>query len=137
MNDLQLAREDNEMKIALAVWQERISPVFDVSRSLLLVQLSQDAREERREMVGLEAVTPSQRVVRLTALGIETLICGAVSAPLAEMILASGIRLIPFVAGASNEVLAAFLHGKLPSPTYAQPGCNGRRQRCRGGWILQ
>jgi len=124
---LQQAREDNEMKIALAVWQERISPVFDVSRSLLLVQLSQNDKEERREMISLDAAAPAQRVVRLTALEIETLICGAVSVPLAEMILASGIRLIPFVAGESREVLAAFLHGKLPSPTYTQPGCYGHR----------
>ena len=115
------------MKIALAVWQERISPVFDVSRSLLLVQLSQNDKEERREMISLDAAAPAQRVVRLTALEIETLICGAVSVPLAEMILASGIRLIPFVAGESREVLAAFLHGKLPSPTYTQPGCYGHR----------
>lgn len=121
------------MKIALAVWQERISPVFDASRSLRVVQLTAEGKEERREEISLDVAYPSQRVTILMNQRIEVLICGAVSAPLTEMIAAAKIKVISFVAGEAEAVLAAFLCGELPSEAYTQPGCCGRRRRCRGG----
>jgi predicted Fe-Mo cluster-binding NifX family protein len=121
------------MNVAMAVWQERISPVFDVSRSLRVVRISPEGKEESREEIGIDLAYPSQRVTLLMDLQTEVLICGAVSAPLAEMIVAAGIQLIPFVAGEAEEVLGVFLRGELPSPAYTQPGCCGRRRRCRGG----
>jgi len=65
------------MKIALAVWQERISPVFDASRSLRVVQLTAEGKEERREEISLDVAYPSQRVTILMNQRIEVLICGA------------------------------------------------------------
>lgn len=121
------------MNVGLAVWQERISPVFDVSRALRVVRVGDDGAEASREDAILDAEHPVKRVTTLMDRNVNVLICGAVSAPLAEMIQAAGIRLIPFVAGETEAVLAAFLRGELPSPAYTQPGCCGRRRRCRGG----
>jgi hypothetical protein len=56
-----------------------------------------------------------------------------VSQALAEMVVARGIRLIPFVAGETGEVAAAFAAGSLPSPAMAMPGCCGRRLRFQHG----
>ena len=120
------------MKLALAVWNGRISPVFDASRHLDVLAIDNGQVVSRHEYE-IETSDPFARAKRLADLGVETLICGAVSRPLAEMIGARGIRVIPFVAGETEEVLAAFLAGKLPSPSMAMPGCCGRRMRFRSG----
>ena len=121
------------MKLALAVWNGRISPVFDAAGHLLVLEVEKGQVVSRQEH-GMGTDEPFQKTARLAELGVETLVCGAVSRPLAEMIAARGIRLIPFVAGGTEEVLAAFLAGALPSPDMAMPGCCGRRMRHgRGG----
>ena len=120
------------MKLALAVWNGRISPVFDTSRQLLVLEVEGGEVLSRREHE-IAAEEAFAKVARLAELGVETLICGAVSRPLAEMIAMRGIRLVPFVAGDAEEVLAAFLAGNLPSPAMTMPGCCGRRLRFRGG----
>jgi len=71
-------------------------------------------------------------VARLKALGVETLGCGAISRPHAGAIAAEGIRLVPFVAGTVEEVVAAYAQGLLPGPAFVMPGC-GRRRRGRFG----
>jgi predicted Fe-Mo cluster-binding NifX family protein len=121
------------MRVAIPVWQERVSPVFDASRSLCLVSFDEAGREDGRQTVEVQAAYPSQRVTLLMDLQVDALICGAISAPLAEMVASAGIRLIPFVAGEAEAVLSAFMRGELPSPAYTMPGCGGRRRRRRRG----
>ncbi|MBN1863535.1 MAG: NifB/NifX family molybdenum-iron cluster-binding protein [Victivallales bacterium] len=121
------------MKVAIPVWQERVSPVFDASRSLRLISLDNEGREFERQMVDVQVVYSSQRVTLLMDLEADVLICGAISAPLASMIASTGIQLIPFVAGEVEAVLAAFRRGELPSPAYMMPGCSGYRRRYRRG----
>lgn len=89
--------------------------------------------------MSIEANTPAQKVDRLQTLKIETLICGAISAPLREELVARGVRVIAFVAGDVDEVLLAFAAEMLPDPRFSMPGCGGRRRqmhrrrRFRGG----
>ncbi len=119
------------MTVALAVWDNRISPVFDTAGTLLVAEIEAGQITARRQEP-IQATLPSEKVARLKALGVETLVCGAVSRPLADMIAAEGIRLVPFVAGTVEEVLAAYTQGLLPGPAFVMPGC-GRRRRGRFG----
>ena len=121
------------MKVAMAVWQEHVSPVFDASRSLRIISLDDAGSENGRETVEVQVAYPSQRVTLLMDLEADVLICGAISAPLADMVTAAGIRLIPFVAGEAEAALGAFMRGELPSPAFTMPGCGGRRRRHRRG----
>jgi predicted Fe-Mo cluster-binding NifX family protein len=120
------------MKLAVAAWGNRISPVLDVSHQVLLLEVvgGKVLARERRELPGGGA---AERAEWLGALGVEELICGAVSRPLAEMIAARGIRLVAFVAGETEKVVAAHLAGDLPKPSLTMPGCCGRRWRFGGG----
>lgn len=120
------------MKLAVATWNGRVSPVLDASRHALLVEIG-DGKVVSRQEHELGTDEPFAKASRLAELGVETLVCGAVSHPLAEMIAARGIRLVPFVAGETEAVLAAYLAGNLPSSSLAMPGCCGRRRRFRGG----
>ena len=120
------------MKIAVPVWQGRVSPVFDTARHLLVIDV-EGAKARSRHEESLTDEMPHMRVSRLANLGVAVLVCGAISRSLAEMIAASGIRVIPFVSGDVEEVIQAFLCGTLPSPAFLMPGCCGRRRRFRGG----
>jgi predicted Fe-Mo cluster-binding NifX family protein len=113
------------MKIAIPIWQDRVSPVFDSAGLLLVVELA-DGAEVGRSEERLTEVLPPQRVARLKELSVDVLICGAVSRPLADMIASSGIALVPFISGESDVVLGAYLSNRLPSPQFMMPGCWGR-----------
>ena len=120
------------MKVAMAVWNGRISPVFDTSRRLEVFGVENGAVVSQEERI-VETDDPIAKATTLSELGITALICGAVSQPLAEMIVARGIRLVPFVAGDAKEVLAASLADSLPNPNLTMPGCCRRQWRFHGG----
>ena len=85
-----------------------------------------------RQEHDLESNEPFAKIIRLTELGIDTLICGAVSRPLADMIIERGIKLVPFVAGETDRVVEAYLAGNLSNTAFAMPGCCDRQRR--SGW---
>lgn len=115
------------MRVAIPTWDGRVSPVFDTARELLLLDI-RDSREFSRANATLSETTHAARVARLNQLGVEALVCGAVSCPLGEMIKQSGIRLTPFIAGDTEGVIAACLKGELARPVFAMPGCWKRRR---------
>jgi predicted Fe-Mo cluster-binding NifX family protein len=126
------------MRLGIASWNGRVSPVFDTAAHVLVVDVDEAGEQGRREEAVREPV-PARRVRRLVELGVEVLICGAVSRPLATLLAGAGIQLVPWVAGPVDEVLAAYLGGRLPAPQWAMPGCacqhpgpRGPRGRRRG-----
>ena len=111
--------------IGLSIWSGRIAPVFDVSRVVSVVEVS-DGNVVDRRTVEIDTEDPLARAEKIVDLGIGTLVCGAVSRDLALQLASRGVRLVPFVSGEVDEVLGALLAGKLPSHTLAMPGCGGR-----------
>lgn len=118
------------MKVALTIWEGRISPVFDVCREALVLTIEGGAiRARSRETV--DAASDAEKIRRIEALGVRTLICGAISEPLRREICARGVRVIGFVAGEVEEVVQAFLDERLPAPGLSMPGCRGDLHRAR------
>lgn len=120
------------MQIAIPEWQGRVSPVFDTANRVLLLRFEGSREADRRE-AQFSRMPPPLRVQRLVDLGVDVLICGAISRPLSAMCLSAGISIIPWVSGSLDEVIRAFLAGGLPSPDYTMPGCCGQRMRARRG----
>ena len=120
------------MRIAIPTWQARVSPVFDVARRLLVVDV-EDGSENGRSETFLGDAGLAVRAGRLTELGVEVLICGAISRPLERMLDSAGVRVVPYKAGTVEEVLAAFAFGQLNESTFLMPGCGGRCRRRGGG----
>ncbi|MEW5803302.1 MAG: NifB/NifX family molybdenum-iron cluster-binding protein [bacterium] len=116
------------MRAALAIWNERISPVFDVSRQILVLDIENGKILARREETLDD--DPVRKAGSLARLKVETLLCGAISKPLAGILAAYGIRTISFISGNCDEVILAFLAGDLPNPQMAMPGCHGRMRTC-------
>lgn len=118
------------MVVAMPTWNGRVSPVLDVAGRILVVEVEKDAEISRRES-DLEESRLTDRSNRIHGLGVEILICGAVSRPLEETLGAAGVRVIPHICGPVEEVLCAFLAGQLGDGAFLMPGCCGRRQRRR------
>jgi predicted Fe-Mo cluster-binding NifX family protein len=122
------------MKIAIPIWQSRVSPVFDVAGHFFVVELVDGVETARTEVSAL-ADDPAERTSLLVGLGVETLICGAISETLEMMLLGSGVTVIPRVCGDTEKVLRAYCNGTLDDDRYALPGCGmcqGRRRRRQG-----
>ena len=117
------------MKVALTVWENRISPLFDCARILLIVDIV-DRTETSRHFESFHFESPFSRAAKLSDLGIEILICGAVSNLFADLVETYGIRIIPFVAGDVDEVLDAYLTGGLWDSTFRMPGCKISQDNC-------
>jgi len=130
------------MKIAMPIYRDNVSNVLDFARRLLLVDI-ENAKVVNRSEVALESQSLPQRAGNLKNLGVDVLICGAISQALANMVTASGIQVLPYVNGRVNDVLEAYLTGQLAKPQFSMPGCwpgaregfgRGRRRcRWRGG----
>ena len=120
------------MRVAIPIWSGRVSPVFDAAGHLVLVDIEDGMERIRREETLQESFL-TQRARRLSELGVNVLICGAISRPLWTVLAASGVTVIPWTAGAVDDVLAAYVKGCLRDPRWRMPGCGGRRERQRGG----
>ena len=118
------------MRIALAVLNNRIAPVFDTARQLIIVE---DEDGKVSQEISLAEETPVQRALYLAEIGVNVLICGAVSRSLHAMIQARGMEIHPFVSGDLADVLQAYRDGQLDTPDFAMPGCRGMRHRHLGG----
>ncbi len=120
------------MKVALTVWDGRVSPVFDVSRQAAILTIEHGALTGQSH-VSIETPTPALKTERLIELGVDTLICGAISEPLRRELVARGVQVLGFVAGEVDEVVRSFVAGALPTAALSMPGCCGRQHRFRGG----
>lgn len=118
------------MKIAIPIWENRISPVFDTASRLLVVEVA-DKKEASRFVYYIDEQDLTQKCQRIRSLDIDILICGAVSHPFLHMLLASGLEVIQQISGQAEEILEAYLKGNIYNARFLMPGC--KRYRCRHG----
>jgi len=121
------------MKIAIPVWNSFVSSVFDFAHRLLLVDI-ENGKEISRSEVSLQAESLPERAGRLRDLGVNVLVCGAISQALANMVTASGIQVLPYVTGRFDDVLQAYFTGQLVHPQFTMPGYWPGARRGFGGW---
>ena len=120
------------MKVAIPCWQGRVSPVLDVASRALLVTLDR-GRETTRQEVSVDGTGVLHRARHILRLGVDAVICGAVSRPLELALHSVGIDVIAHVCGQVDEVLAAFIDERLDEDAYLMPGCcHLHRQLCDG-----
>ena len=109
------------MNIAFPVWQERVSPLFDSAANLLVAESSR-GQLVKQEIISVGSLSLFQRISLLEKLHIDILICGGITRPILENIRNKNIKVIPFVCGNVNELLAAFLTGRDIEHSFAMPG---------------
>ena len=108
------------MRIAIPVWNGRVSPVFDVARTICVADLDDEVGEASPRAT--HALNPVRPVSTLTDLDIDLLVCSAISAPLASAVSVSGIGVISDICGSLDEIITALLAGGDDLEALRSPG---------------
>jgi predicted Fe-Mo cluster-binding NifX family protein len=112
------------MRIAVPVWNDRVSPVFDVARSVRVV----DVNDGVATCVTHHKLENALRASKLVKLGVDLLICAAISTPLEATLRVSGIEVIPDTCGTVDKIVEAFVSGDTELAGFRSPG-NTRSSR--------
>ena len=101
----------NEL-IAVPVFQDRVSPLMDVSNRYMIYE-TEDGKIKQRIDISLNADGESQRVEKLKEIGVNTIICGAVSGYVAHIVGEKGMRLLSMIYGPIDEIIEHYLKNTL------------------------
>jgi predicted Fe-Mo cluster-binding NifX family protein len=116
------------MKTAFAVWNNRIAPVFDVARRVIVVGSAAAGRDVQTQVL-LTGDPPLQKALQLSELGVDCLVCGAISRPLKAVLIARGIQVVACVAGDVQAVIDAWRREPGAIESFAMAGRRQRRSR--------
>jgi predicted Fe-Mo cluster-binding NifX family protein len=119
------------MRVAMPVRDDRISPVFDTARRLLLIDVEAGAERHRRVTALPRDQLVSTRLRAMRRLKVDVLICGGISRHLMKAVSLERLTLISWVAGPTETVLNAYLEGRLLATRWGMPGCQVRCSRPR------
>jgi hypothetical protein len=116
--------------LAIPEWDGRVSPLFDVAGSILIVHLSAQGilSCQRRPLL---SQNPVHRAMTLVTWRIQKLLCGGISRDLQAALESAGITVIPHLSGCVEGILRAYADQQLADPRYSMPGCRGRCPCCR------
>lgn len=118
------------MKIAIPIWEDKVSPVFDTALRLLVVEVK-GKEEASRFIYYIGDEDLMRKCQHIRSLNVDILICGAVSYIFLQMLQSSGLEVIQQISGQVEEVLKAYLNGNIYNTRFLMPGC--KRYRCRYG----
>jgi predicted Fe-Mo cluster-binding NifX family protein len=121
--------------VGIPVWQGRVSPVFDAASRLLVVRRNRGREVARKEFLlgALSSETLARSVVEL---GVEVLLCAAISEPLRLALERGGVRVETHLCGEVEALLRAFCAGDCRRAEFRMPGCwephghEARGRRC-------
>ncbi len=123
------------MKVAITVWGNRISPVFDSARTLLIAEVEGSKIVDRR-IERMNSTLFIRALELLKSLSVDVLICGALSTGTVALFEAVRIEIIPFIAGDAEKILSLYVDGE-DLADFTMPGCPRRRccrsRRCTPG----
>jgi predicted Fe-Mo cluster-binding NifX family protein len=110
------------MKVAVTVWEGAVSTVCDFCSQLLIFDIEVRAAKNPLSLTFDTQWWPA-RVNRLKLLGVDVLLCGALSRPLERLLAAADIKVIAWLCGPVEEIVRAYEEGTLFSAGFALPGC--------------
>jgi predicted Fe-Mo cluster-binding NifX family protein len=112
---------NNMKRLAIPIFQNRVSPVLDSCRHMLIVEIDKNT-EMDREQIYLGTMSLTERCGILKKLEVSIVICGGVSEVLANLVTGSNIQLLNGIAGEIDAVITAFLEDRLDRPQFYMPG---------------
>jgi predicted Fe-Mo cluster-binding NifX family protein len=102
------------MKIAIPIFENRISPRFDFSPQMWVIEV------ERGKVVGREKFSTAnlnlpQRLDQITSNGVDKIICGGIDGLSRDQLGSRGIDVVQDVTGDADMVFDLFMRGRLRS----------------------
>ena len=128
------------MKIAIPMFNSRVSPGFDFAPKVLIAKVDKGKVVER-EHYSLINLNTIRRGILLREQGVTVVICGGISNFSIRLLAENGMQVIPMVTGELEEVLNQFVNGHLDTApmSFSQKGKSARyrlrKGKCRRGRI--
>ena len=117
------------MKAALTIWEDRISPVFDVSREALIIDIENHIVVNRK-ICAISGEFALDKINWFLKKNISALICGAISEAIYREFKFHQMTVNGFITGSIEDVIDAFLKGSIGDEKFLMPGC-GRHSKSR------
>ena len=117
------------MKIAIPMFGNRISPRFDFSPEMWIIDV-EGGKVVRQEKLPTAHLNLPQRLEQITSNGVNQLICGGIDGFCQNQLGSRGIDVVQDVIGEAEIVFDLFMRGRL------RPGlcCEGRGRRRFCAW---
>jgi predicted Fe-Mo cluster-binding NifX family protein len=110
------------MKIAITIWGNRISPVFDSATTLMIADVGNSVITNRIfKEFSPKKILP-QAISILKKYQVEIIICGAITDTHSQKIEQSGIKLISFITGNADKVLTVYIKDRQRIFDFLMPG---------------
>ena len=116
------------MKVAIPVFQSKISPRFDSTQNFVLLDIEENEVKERKDLP-TRGWTLAAKLRQMVALGVDTLICGGIDLESMQQLNFSGIKVYSWITGDVEDVVTCFLNRDLESGIIL-----GARGRMKGRW---
>ena len=119
------------MKIAVPVWDGKVSPVLDTAERLEVFDLEEGKILSREEIsIGGRGIQEKAHIIADNA---RVLICGALSNQLVSYLEGIGLEVYPWFMGDVERLIGIFAVGNFPGIEFSMPGCKGKRYGHRRG----
>lgn len=109
------------MNIAITIWGNRISPVFDSANTLMIAQI-EDSKVAHRQFKKFNPKPIHQIASTLNNFQIDVLICGAITEIQSKTIEKTGIALFSFITGNADKALVSLLKKPNQISKFLMPG---------------
>ena len=115
-------------RIAVPIFQSRVSPVLDSCNDLMLVDLSEEGAV-RRTKVSLRKLNLGERAATMSRQSVEKIICAGVSDLMMACIVSRGIQVISGLSGEVEQIIVAYQQNQLDQDCFRMPG--GKKSESR------
>lgn len=121
------------MKIAIPVFQTKISPRFDQTQEFVLLEM-ENGTITTRETLTTKDWSVLDRMKHLVSLEVNTLICGGIDRASLQYLGFKGVKIYSWVTGEVEDAVSCFLsHRMRPGIILGEHGAMiGRWQFCKG-----
>lgn len=130
--------EEDTMKIAIPVFQTKISPRFDQAQGFVILEMENDNIIARKTLT-TQGWSVLDKMKHLVDLEVNTLICGGIDRASLQYLGFKGIKIYSWVTGEVEDAVSCFLsHRMRPGIILGKHGsmigrwqfCNGRNHLC-------
>jgi predicted Fe-Mo cluster-binding NifX family protein len=108
-------------RIAIPVFMDRVSPVLDTCTQIILVDVERN-HEICRTQIGVTGTTLFERASFFKMIGVQTIICSAISDSLHRILRDANIEVVCGVAGVAEEIIKACISDSLHQNKFQMPG---------------
>ncbi|MBF0202857.1 MAG: NifB/NifX family molybdenum-iron cluster-binding protein [Desulfamplus sp.] len=115
------------MKIAIPIFNERVSPRFDNAQDFIVLTVEKRIEIERQELP-VKKWTLIKKIMTLIEREVDTVICGGIDRSSMQQLSSYGINVYSWVTGNVEDALSCFLKGELDSGCILGAGGKTREQ---------